>query len=1037
MRYRILGRLTVWNGREWTQISASRWRSLLAYLLVNANRFVPAERLVAELWGDRPPDSAAKSLQVYVYRLRRALGDPPARLLTRPSGYELSVAPGEVDADRFTELIGRGRQALAQGSTDEALRTLVEALALWRGDPLADVPSTATVAAEAERLAEHRLAAWESLADAKLAAGRHAELVAELRALVAEEPLREPLWAKLMTALHRSGRRSDALAAYASAHRVLVDELGVPPGVELQQTYQGILTDDGPGPVPEGPPAEPWAPAYQLPARLPDFVGRTAEVERVRRLLAGPPDADGTPAARTVVVAGTPGVGKTAFAVYAGHLLRDAFPDGQLFAELRGADNRPAEPEEVLASLLKSLGITGAELPEGLAERSRRYRAELAGRRTLVVLDNASHERQVRPLLPGSGTSAVLVTSRNALAGLEAAARVDLDVLPDAEALALLAAAVGDDRARREPEAVGRLIRLCGNLPLALRIAGARLSTRRYLSATRLAETLDDERRRLDELRAGDLEVRSSVALSYDALDPPARRALRLLGMLNTLVVPEWVVGALLGCGHQEAERITDALVDDNLLEFDSTGAAGEPRYRLHDLVRLFARERDTAEETAASRTAALTRVCEAYAAMARRADAGLADGFLGSIPAAEPAWLPRAADVERLLATPLRWLESERSTLCALVRQAASAGLAGVAWRLAASLATYFEIAAHFDDWRDTHEVALAAAHGAGDRLGVAVMYRNLGELDTVVDRYDQAGTEFEAALRAYREAGQPGESAASGLGVLRRLQGRHEEASDWLERSIGGARASGNIRAEAYAQRALVSVYLERGEIELAEWSAGHALALTDRIGYRNGEAATLRSLGLVRLAAGRLAEAREELERAGALAAEVGDQAGEVHGRQWLAHVVDLGGDPELAEALLDECLSAYRRLGEPFGEALTLRTLADLYLHSGRTAAATAAVDRSLSTWRRVHSPYWTSRSLDLAATVAEADGRPEVARQARGEAAALRQAMGLPADLRPGLLNGREIGGHLHRPAERRAPAAETVGGRTALPAGAG
>jgi DNA-binding SARP family transcriptional activator len=1033
MRYRILGRLAVWNGQEWSQISAAKWRSLLTYLLINTNRFVPADRLITELWGERPPASAAKSLQVYVYRLRRTLGTAQAGLLTRPGGYELSVATDDVDADRFASLVGLGRQALAERQAATAVRNLSEALALWHGDALADVPSTPTVLAEAERLAEQRLTAWELLADAKLAAGRHTELVADLRLLVAEQPLREPLWAKLMIALHRSGRRSDALAAYATARQVLVDEMGVPPGNELQQTHRAILADAvavvEPQPAAEpadGDPAAPEpvpvpGPAYQLPARLPDFVGRRAEFERVRRLIgAEPGGAVGGPAARTVVVAGKAGVGKTAFALHLAHLVRDAFPDGQLFADLRTADNQPAEPGEVLASLLKTLGITGAQIPGDHAERARRYRAELAGRRTLVLLDNAMHERQVRPLLPGTGDSAVLVTSRVALAGLEAAARVDLDVLPDAEALELLGAAVGDDRARQAPEAAARLIRLCGNLPLALRIAGARLATRRYLSASSLADTLSDERRRLDELVAGDLEVRSSVALSYDALEPPVRRAFRLLGMLNTRVVPEWVVGALLGCDHQAAERVANTLVDNYLLEFDSSGAAGEPRYRLHDLVRLYARERADEEEERDAQVDALGRVCEAYAEVARRADKGLSAGFLGPVPATPPGWLPRDTDVDRLVAAPMRWLDAERTTLCALIRQSATAGLAGVSWRLAAALSTYFEIATHFDDWRETHEVALDAVRQAGDRLGEAVLHRNLGELNTVVDRYDEAVASFEASLRAYRAIGDPGETAAaSGLGVLLRLQGRYEEAIGWLDRAIASARTTGNIRAEAYARRGLASVHLERGELERAGQEAVHALMISDRAGYRNGEASTHRCLGMMQLAAGRLVPAVEQLELANDMAAAVGDRAGEVHGLQWLGHLADVSGEPDRAEEILASCLSAYRRFGERFGEALTLRSQADLYLHTGRSAEARITIEQSLAIWRRLGSPYWTARSLDTMSAIAAADGRQQESEQARYAAAALRAAIGLPTDLRAVTVNGRQLGGHLSRPVPER------------------
>jgi tetratricopeptide (TPR) repeat protein len=960
------------------------------------------------------------------------------RLLTRPGGYELSVAGDEVDADQFANLVDHGRKALATQQVTEAVQSLSEALALWRGDALADIPSTPTVLTEAERLREGLLAASELLADAKLAAGRHAELIADLRPLVAEHPLREPLWAKLMIALHRSGRRSDALAAYATARQILADEMGVRPGSELRQTYQMILTDQGAPPetVPDSATA---APAYQLPARVPDFVGRGVEVSRVHRLLGKNRTGDPASGTRTVIVCGKAGVGKTAFAVHVAHLVRDAFPDGQLFADLRTADNQPAEPGDILASLLKTLGVTGAEIPDGVPERARRYRAELAGRRALVVLDNAMHERQVRPLLPGTGDSAALVTSRSALAGLEAAGRVDLDVLPDAEAMELLAAAAGDDRTRREPAAASRLIQLCGNLPLALRIAGARLATRRYLSTSSLAETLRDERRRLDELVAGDLEVRSSVALSYDTLEPPVRRAFRLLGVLDPLVVPGWVVGALLNCDHHGAERVVNALMDNHLLEFDSTGAAGEPRYRLHDLVRLYARERADDEETLQSRTDALTRVCEAYAVIARHADGRLSAGFLGPLPAAAPRWLPRDEDVDRLTVTPLRWLNAERTTLCTLVRQAVSAGLAGVAWRLAAALAAYFEIATHFDDWRDTHQLALAAAVRSGDRLGEAVLHRNLGELNTVEDRYDEAVASFEAALRAYRDTDPDRTAAASGLGVLLRLQGRYQEATSWLGRAIAGARAGGNIRAETYARCGLVGVHLERGETDPAGRQAVAALLLARQVGYRNGEASARRCLGMVRLATGDLDAAAEQLELACELAVAVGDRAGEIHGRLWLGHLTDMSGEPHRAERILDDCLSAYRRFGERFGEALALRSQADLYLHSGRVAEAMTAVEQSLTIWRRLGSPYWTARSLDMMAAIADADGRERDAHEAANGAAALRTTLGLPADMQAVTVGGRRLGGHLTLPVAHLGDGAVTSpdarSGRLALDVG--
>lgn len=1138
MRYRILGSLDVWDGQAWTRVSAAKWRSLLAFLLIHADRLVSADSLITELWGERVPPSAAKSLQVYVHRLRRALGPSADRLHSGPGGYELVTEPGDVDADRFSRLADAGRAALAEQRPDAAIEALTEALALWRGRALAGVPTTPAVLAEADRLDERRLVAWEDLSRAKLAIGRHAELAADLRPLLAEQPLREPLWVMLMTALHRSGRRSDALHAYATARRALADELGVEPGGELRRLHRSILDDADPadggpsltgpsltgpsltgsvlagpvltgpgGPVPAvpaggatsvhvtaagtatdplataaspadpgtasspaaapaaatpcAPPAAPPAAPCHLPTAVPDFTGRRAQVDKVLSLLGGPgaraagaadtdtdavaaeagsaPGHDGTgaPTTRTVAVTGKAGVGKSAFAIHVAHLLRPAFPHGQLYADLRAGGGRPAEPAEVLASLLRELGLTGAQIPDSTEERARRYRAELAERRMLVVLDNAASERQIRPLLPGAGGSAVLVSSRSALAGIEGAHRVGLDVLPDGEALDLLARASGDDRTRRDPTSAHRIIGLCGNLPLALRILGARLATRPHLSASRLAAALVDERHRLDELVAGDLEVRASVSLSYEALDARDRRAFRLLATVAAPTVPGWACGVLLDCPQGAGDRVVDTLVDHHLLEIDSVDATGEPRFRLHDLVRLYGCEQADAQEPADERRAALVRLCAAYLDLVRRADAELDAGFLGPLPDPSPApvWRPPAALVARLRAAPSTWLDAERTTVCALVRQAAALGEPGMAWRLAAALAQYFEIGGHFDDWRHTHRIALTAAGAAGDRLGEAVMHRNLGELGTVQDRYAEAGASFEQALQKCAEhrgenpfpaADAAGHADAAGvleavtgigLGVLLRLRGRYGEAAACLRRGVTGSRTAGNTRAEVYARSALASLHLERGEPDTALRELRHALEVFRRAPHRNSEYAVHRSLGLAELAAGRLQQAAQRMELAERMSLAQGDQVGAVHAQQWLGHIVDVSGDALRAKRMLEECLAAYRRFGERFGEALTLRALADLHLNAGRFALALEAVRASLAIWRQLGTPYWTSRTLDLLAQVHTAISGADsaVAARARAEARALRGALGLPGTLCPVTVAGRQLGGHLSLP----------------------
>ncbi|MEU2117986.1 BTAD domain-containing putative transcriptional regulator [Streptomyces sp. NPDC016459] len=994
MRYRILGRLDVFDGRQWTPLNAAKQRAVLSLLLINANHFVSADALIHELWGDRTPSSAVKSLQVYVHRIRKALGTAEGALLTRSGGYELSVSPGETDAGKFAVLAAAGRAALADGRPNEAVGALVEALGLWRGRALGDVPPTTSVLAEAARLEEERLTARQALAEAKLAAGMHGELAAELGALLAEQPLHESLWATLMIALHRSGRRSDAVHAFASARRLLRDELGVAPGARLQEALRTVLDDAE---------RQRTRTICQLPPAIPDFVGRETYLDRVLGFLENPDV--GVP--RIAVVTGVAGAGKSSFAVHAAHLRRESFPDGQLYADLRTSAQHPAEPGDILFSLLGTLGVSGAAVPEGLDERSRRYRAELADRRVLVVLDNAYSERQVRPLLPGTGHSAALITSRSGLAGLEGALRLDLGLLPDDEALTLLARAVGDDRTRRFPDAAARITRQCGNLPLALRIVGARLATRSHLSPERIADALADERRRLDELIAGDLEVRASVSLSYEALDSSAERAFRLLGVLSAPAVPGWVVGALLDCELAEAERALDSLVDNRLLEVAAADATGEPRFRMHTLVRLCAQEQAAAHEPPHEQAAALARVWIAYLTLAQRADRSLASGFALPVPTLTSPWQPD--DSDRLLAEPLGWLSAERTTLSALVRQADP----GTAWRLAAALADYFESAGHFDDWRETHEAALAAAQTAGDTLGEAVIYRGLGELNTAQDRYTEGITCFQRSLDAYVQRGQPdpGEHAAAvGLGVLLRLRGRYREASLSLERGISGARTTGNARAEAYALCALGTVHMERGEIGAARTAFGRSLTLSRIIDYPMGEFSAQRCLGLAELAVGRLDAAQERLELAQRMAATQRNHVSEVHALQWLGHLTDVHGDAELAETILDGCLGAYRRFGERFGEAITLRSLADLHLHAGRRTAAMEAIGQSLAIWNRIDSPYWTARTLDVLADIHEEQGFSD---QARHEAAALRASLGLSPGLSPATTaSRRRLGGHL-------------------------
>jgi len=474
MRFQVLGPLRIWDGARWSLLPAAQQRVVLAVLLANVGRVVSADQLIDEIWGTEPPRSALATVQVYVSRLRKMLGwAVRGPLLTFDRGYQLTIDDGDIDAQVFDGLLAAGRREVVAGRHDEAVEQLSRALALWRGPALADVPSSPMVGAEAMRLERCRLSAMEERFGALLQLRRHADIVDELQAVVRQHPMRERLWAQLMRALYRSGRRGEALAAYREARRLLVAELGLEPGPELRDTHRAVLDDDprlAAPPPPVGP--ERVVPA-QLPADVAGFTGRETELGRLDALADEPARAgqrrqgDTGPTAMVVcAVAGTAGVGKTALAVHWAHRVRDRFPDGQLYVNLRGyASGAPLRPIEALARFLAALGVRAERVPAQVDEAAALFRSLVTGRRMLILLDNANHPDQVRPLLPGEARCLVVVTSRDRLDGLVArdgAARVTLDVLRPAAARRLLTRIVGPDRVDAEPDAVAELARLRG-----------------------------------------------------------------------------------------------------------------------------------------------------------------------------------------------------------------------------------------------------------------------------------------------------------------------------------------------------------------------------------------------------------------------------------------------------------------------------------------------------------------------------------------------------------------------------------------------
>jgi DNA-binding SARP family transcriptional activator len=683
----ILGPLEIHHAGQVLPIGSSRRRVVLAALLLRTNRVVPVDELSEIVWGDTPPSSARNALSVHVVQLRRSLGrgqGQAAALVWRSAGYMLQVDPDRVDWWRFQRLLGHAREARAAGALERAARDLHAAVGLWRGAALADVPSEWLQQAEAPRLEEARLGALQERVEVDLALGRHADLVGELETLVAAYPFRERLRGLLMLALCRSGQQSAALAVYRDTRRLLIEEQGLEPSADLKRLEHAILNADPlvevPAPRPTSLPTSasepPVDPLCQLPPDVADFTGRQESVRWLHDLLVGTTKRVAT-ALTVSAVAGMAGVGKTSLAVRVAHQVQAAFPDGQLYVSLRGRQGRPLDPAEVLAGLLRDLGVAGAAIPASMEERSKLFRTRLAERRVLIVLDDAASEAQVRPLLPGAPACQVLVTSRRVLAGLEGANLLTLDVLEPSEAIELLGRLTGPGRVAEEPEAARRITRLCGHLPLAVRIAGARLAANRRWRLDELVQRLADERRRLGELRIGDLDVCASFALSYEGVDPSARRLFRLLGMLKLPDVPGWMAAALLDIELGAAAPVLEQLVEAQLVETVGYDSCGQLRYRLHDLLRVYAGQQLPDQGPADDGGHALQRALGAYVALAERAVASLRPGARQDAISAEfPRWsihdLPAFAIVER---DPSEWFRVEHRNLVDSVERAHAAG--------------------------------------------------------------------------------------------------------------------------------------------------------------------------------------------------------------------------------------------------------------------------------------------------------------------------------------------------------------------------
>jgi DNA-binding SARP family transcriptional activator len=911
--FRILGPLEVRTDEGWTKIGAAKQRSVLATLLLRPGEPVSTDVLIDQVWPDKPPAKAANLVSVYVHHLRRRIGDADGKVLvTRAPGYRVVLGPDELDAAQFVGLVTEGRQALAAGAPDRAVELLTGALELWRGPALADVPATALVAAEADRLGQSRLEALELRAEATLACGRFAEVLPEVRRLLADHPLQEKLWALQMRALYGAGRQAEALEVYEQARNKIADELGVDPGADLRQLYHQILNADEVQAVIPAARVDPVlsnpVPA-QLPADIRDFTGRSGQVEQLRELLAGADGEDSPGAVRVVLVVGSGGLGKTALAVHAAHLLASRFPGGQLYANLLGA-TQPVATAEVLARFLRDLGMEGHRIPLGEEERAAHFRTRLAGKQVLIVLDDARDAAQVQPLLPGSASCAVLVTARGTLPELVGSELIDLDVLPRPEARALFGVVAGEERAAAEPAATEAVLKACAGLPLAIRIAGARLARRGGGTVRALAERLSDERRRLDEFRMGNLAVRASFEVSFTSLPGPVTpggldpaRAFRLLGLWTGPSIGLPAAAGLLGEPELATADALDVLVDAHLLE-----SPDPEQYRFHDLLRVYAADRALTEEAEADRREAITRALAWYLysaeAAARVISRQRRQVPLGPVPA---ALHPLAFAT---LEEALTWCDHERLELMAATRLAAASGLHELAWKLPAAAMVFYSRRSHWADWVAAHEIGLTSARALGDRLAEAWMLNNLG-MAYGAQRMEESVTYLEQALDLSRELGNgPAEAqAATNVANAYFRLGNYADARIAAERSIDIERQVGDRFGEGIGLGILGGACRELGEFGAAIEFLQQALAISRELGERDFEAETLTDLGEAYLGLGQLADATNCLEDSLAIRQSIGDRHGQAATLQRLGQANWRAGNVGKARAQLAEAIALY--------------------------------------------------------------------------------------------------------------------------------
>jgi DNA-binding SARP family transcriptional activator/Tfp pilus assembly protein PilF len=919
MEFCLLGPLVVRRGGVVVPVPRGKQRAVLAALLLNAGRVVSVDDLAETLWGANPPVSARVSVQNHVKRLRQVLGDVGHAVIgTQQGGYVINEDVGRLDVSRFETLTSAAQAAARRGLWDIAAQQARAALALWRGEPLTGVESELLALREVSRLAEMRLQTEMTRIEADLQLGGHASVIGELQRLAAAHPLRERLHAMLMLACYRDGRRGEALAVYQRARRILIDEVGTEPGAELRKMHAGILTADAalaaPDSAPDPVPGPELAVPHQLPAAVRHFCGREGELTALTGLLdeAGPAGGAGA-----VVIGGTAGVGKTALALHWAHQNAGRFPNGQLYVNLRGFDpsGAPMMPAQVLREFLSALGVQPNQIPVDTGAQAGLYRSMLAGRRMLILLDNARDADQVRPLLPGNPACMVIVTSRRPLTGLvaaEGAHLISLDVLTRREARDLLARHLGTSRLVADSPAVDELIRLCAQLPLALTIAAARAAAHPRFPLAALTADLRGTHGQLDTLDTGDATTSVRVVFSWSqrSLTVPGARMFRLLGLHPGPDVSATAAASLAGMASAQARGALAELVTTSLIAEQAPG-----RFAFHDLLRAYAAELAGGMEHEQERQDAIRRVLDYYLHTAHaavvmlyptRGELALCPPHAGAQPDSFPGYRQAWA-----------WLDAEYPVLIGVIAVAFDAGFDAHAWQLPWMLAEFQDRRGRRQDWAACQRTALAAATRLADPQAQGRAHRDLGYAYARLGAFCDADTHLRHAFDLYRRLGDH-----AGLARAHYARARLFEFQDDQERALGEA------------QRALRSYQ-----------TAGHL----------GGQARMLNAVGWYLAQQGHYERAVSHCQQAITLLRDLGDRAGEADAWDSLGFAHHHLGHHTEAVACYTRAMDPYRDLGDRGSQAAALTRIGDTYDAAGNHSAARGAWRQALTIFNELRDP----------------------------------------------------------------------------------